>query len=440
MEPSYVSIIILVAALGAYISDMIPIPAIAIASAAAMVLFKVAPASVVWATFGQDAILLMGGMTLIGSTLSMSGAIHKLSDLIRRLSKGNANLSIFWILLIATFISPFVNSTTVLLMFVPLVLGVVVSANDPNITEQKYIQALVLMVCVGSLGTLVGTGTTIAASGLMSRAGYGEIGFFAFTPVAVVSFFLSLIYIFTVGSKIADRMVLKKPYRSDLVLEFVANYENNKKSINEDKPMTRQAVMSVIIMVCTIIGLITNKYHQLGLGTVAVIGGLMCILTKCITFKEAVTRISWESILILGGTLGCASALDVSGGGEVIAKAALSLFGKTLTPYILYIAMTLISGVLGQVLSNTATVGILIPIAVPLCEQLGVSPVQVIYGITIVSTLTLMTPMSSHLQAMTVNWGSYKFIDYIKYSGPINILLIILVILLIPLFYPFTAP
>ena len=436
MTTSHVSVIIILITLVFYIFELLPAPVIAMGSTALMVLFRVAPASSVWAVFGQDSVLLMGGMTLTGSTLFSTGAIQKLSAMIERATGGKVKLSIFAILLTAGLFSPFMNNTTVTVIFIPLILGIVARERSRDITEQKYIQALVCVVSVSGLATLIGTGTTIAASSMMENTGYGAIGFFDFLPIAAICFVITMIYVFTAGSRIADWMVARNPYRSETVHDYISEYEKRAKASNQEFPVTRQMIISIAIMLLTVTGLITSDVHGLGLGTVAILGGLACIITGCIPFKVAMQKISWETLLILGGTIGCGSALASSGGGALIATSILSVFGDNLSPYGVFVVMTLMSGILGQVLSNTATVGIFIPISVAICEELGISPLTTIYGITIASTLTFATPMSSHLHAMIIDWGSYRFVDYLTYSGPINALLLIIILILLPILYP----
>ena len=88
-------------------------------------------------------------------------------------------------------------------------------------------------------------------------------------------------------------------------------------------------------------------------------------------------------------------------------------------------------------MSNTATIGIMIPIAIPMAESLGIDLTPLVLGITVCASFSFVTPMASPTQVLVMNWGSYSFIDYVKYSGPITLILDIAGMLLIPLFYPF---
>ena len=102
----------------------------------------------------------------------------------------------------------------------------------------------------------------------------------------------------------------------------------------------------------------------------------------------------------------------------------------------IFVGLTVLAGILTQFLSNTGTIGILIPIGLAMAEIVGFNYMTIALGITLSTSMSFMTPMGTPTQAAVVNWGSYKFSDYFKYSGPINVILIIVILILTPIFYP----
>jgi di/tricarboxylate transporter len=147
-------------------------------------------------------------------------------------------------------------------------------------------------------------------------------------------------------------------------------------------------------------------------------------------------KIDWGTLMLLAGTIGCATGLSESGGGKIIAEFFIGLLGDSVTPMSVFIVMSLIAAVITQFMSNTGTCAILIPVGLALAERLGMNVLPVVLGIVMCASLSFMTPMASPTQALVLNWGSYKFMDYVKYSGPITIILDILVLVLTPLFFP----
>jgi di/tricarboxylate transporter len=147
-------------------------------------------------------------------------------------------------------------------------------------------------------------------------------------------------------------------------------------------------------------------------------------------------KIEWGTLLLLGGTIGCATGLGDSGGGKIIADFFIGLFGASLTPTVVFVVLSLIAAVLTQFMSNTGTCAILIPIGIAFAQQLGMNPLPVSIGIVMCASLSFMTPMASPTQALVLNWGSYKFIDYVKYGGPLTLALDIMVLVITPIVYP----
>lgn len=444
MNAGYISIIILLAAIIFYVFEILPIPIVAMLSAAAMVIFRVIPAGTAWAAFSQDSVLIMAGVMLIGSTLFSTGAAGVLADALIKIAGGKPKLSILLMLAVAGAMSIFLSNTTCTVMFLPLILSVVAKTKDNSVYEQKYMQILTIMTSVGGLITLIGSPINIVASGLMTAAGYAPFTFLQFAKIGVPMFIIVLIYTFTIGDKFADKIFGKNPQHCDFVKEFIVEQEKADLAVKEDKIVDdkvvkvtkRKKITSVIIMLVTIIGLITQQYHGISLGTVAIAGGLLCVITGCVTVKEMYQKIDWGTLLLLGGTIGCGAAIASSGGGKIIADFFMGLFGRALNPTTVFITLTLISAVITQVMSNTATVAMLTPIGLSIAAGIGMNPLALAVGITMAASCSFMTPMASPTQALVINWGSYKFMDYIKYSGPITLILDLMILIMVPIFFP----
>lgn len=442
MNTAYISIIILLLAIIFYIFEILPIPIVAMSSAALMVVFGVIPANTAWAAFSGDSVLVMAGIILVGSTLFSTGAAGVIGDILIKIGGGKPKLSILLMLTVSGLMSTVMNNTTCTVMFLPLILSVVAKSKDESIYEQKYMQILTIMTSVGGLMTLIGSGVNITASGLMTAAGYDPFTFLQFAKIAGPMFLVVLIYTFTIGDKLSDKIFGKNPKHSDFVNEFIA--EQNKEAAKEKeeinpaklKKANRKKIISAVIMVLTIAGLITQDIHGISLGTVAVCGGLACVVTGCVTVKEMYQKIDWGTLLLLGGTIGCGTGIANSGGGKIIANFFVNLFGSALTPMTVFIALTLIAAILTQFMSNTATVAMLIPIGLSIASGIGINPLAIAVGITMAASCSFVTPMASPTQALVINWGSYKFIDYIKYSGPITVVLDIMILILVPMVYP----
>ena len=436
MDTGYIAIIIVAVIFIGYVTEVLPIPILALLSCGAMVVFGVAPAGTAWSAFGEDSVLLMAGMLTVGISLFSTGAVSVITKRINRISKGNAEISIFIMLILVFILSAFLNNTTVTVLFLPLILGEIIEQNDTSkYYEQKYVQAIAIVAQTGGLLTLVGSGVNVAASGILESYGYKGFSFFEFTPMAVILFVISMVYIYTLGPSLSKKMNQRNP-RSQLVLDFMEEHQNaeDQKKENID---TKKMATSISIMVIMSILLMTKELHGISSGTIGILAGLFCVILKCISFQEMIKKINWGTLLTLGGTIGCAKCLAYSGGGNIIAMFLINLFKDSLTPRLATIVFMISALIISQFISNTGAVGILIPVCIPIAQALGVDPLPLVAAITIAASCSILTPMASHIEALIIDWGSYKFNDYLVYAGPLVAVYILVIIFTIPLFYPF---
>ena len=95
----------------------------------------------------------------------------------------------------------------------------------------------------------------------------------------------------------------------------------------------------------------------------AIIGALVCVLTGCLTEKQAYASIDWVTIFLFAGMMPVSNAMDKTGAGKLIAEWAVSLMGGAPTPIIMTSVLFIISCTLTQFMSNTAAAALLAPVA-----------------------------------------------------------------------------
>ncbi len=173
----------------------------------------------------------------------------------------------------------------------------------------------------------------------------------------------------------------------------------------------------------------------------AVLTVLICavlmVLTGCVrNMEDAYSRINWESIVLMACMLPLATALEKSGGAEFITDAIISLFGSFGTTGILA-GICLGVMIIGQFISNTATAVLFAPIALNAALSLGASPHTFMIAVAIAAAMSFSTPVASPTNVLVMTAGKYKFTDFIKVGVPLQIIMLILIVFLIPLIYPF---
>ena len=160
------------------------------------------------------------------------------------------------------------------------------------------------------------------------------------------------------------------------------------------------------------------------------------MLTEVISEKEALASIDLKVVLLFGGSLTLAKALDTTGAGELIADKIVGLLGADPNPTILLVIF-IVTCVLTNFMSNTATTALMIPIAVSLTNNLGADPRSVVIATVIAGSCAYATPIGMPANTMVVGLGGYKFKDYVKSGLPLILVSFVICMILLPILFPF---
>ena len=170
--------------------------------------------------------------------------------------------------------------------------------------------------------------------------------------------------------------------------------------------------------------------------TVAIAGFLM-ILSRCVRNTDQAYRvINWKIVILIACMLPMATALENTGGVAFIADQITTTLGGA-GPIAVMTGIYVMTSLFGIFISNTATAVLFLPIAILAANELGVSPFPFVMAVTYASSMSFSTPVSTPPNAMVMVAGKYKFVDYIKVGLPLQVIIGVVVILVLPLFFPF---
>ncbi len=167
------------------------------------------------------------------------------------------------------------------------------------------------------------------------------------------------------------------------------------------------------------------------------LAAFLMVVTGCIrTFEGGYHRISWEVVVLIATMLPMAIALEKTGGGQFISDIFLELFGSY-GPYGVLISFFFLTSVFSQFISNTATAVIFAPIAITTAVSMGVSPYPFIMAVAMAAGMSFSTPISTPANVLVMNAGGYKFKDFVKIGLPMQLFVGIIVIIALPIIFPF---
>lgn len=171
--------------------------------------------------------------------------------------------------------------------------------------------------------------------------------------------------------------------------------------------------------------------------TAVIFAAVLMILTGCLrNVESAYKTINWESIILFGAMLPMSTALEKTGASTLISGSLVETFGGG-GPYVLLTAIYLCTSLMTFFISNTVTAVLMAPIALSAAQAQGVSAVPFLFAVTVAASMCFASPFSTPPNALVMSAGSYKTIDYIKVGLPLQIVIAIVMILALPLIFPF---
>ena len=167
----------------------------------------------------------------------------------------------------------------------------------------------------------------------------------------------------------------------------------------------------------------------------AMVAAAVVVAMKCISSDEARGAIEWESLLLIAASFGLARAMEKTGLAEGIAQSTIAAAGDH--PHVVLAAIYLVTMLFTELMSNNAAAVLTFPIAWQTATDLGVNPMPFVIAVTVAASCGFATPMGYQTNLMIYGPGGYKFSDYVRFGGPLNLLVMAITVALAPLIWPF---
>ena len=197
-------------------------------------------------------------------------------------------------------------------------------------------------------------------------------------------------------------------------------------------PMGPGAKQAVGVLVAMVALLVTGLVPPAVAGLLAA-GAL--ILLGVLTVEQAYRSINWTTVIMIGAMMPLSTAMYQSGAANMLGESLVRLVGDA-GPYALLAGLFLLTGILGQLISNTATALIIIPIAVAAAIELGVSPRPVMMSVAVAAAASFLTPVATPVNLMVMAPAGYRFGDYWKLGLPLMVWFFIVATFLVPFIWP----
>ena len=193
------------------------------------------------------------------------------------------------------------------------------------------------------------------------------------------------------------------------------------------------AASIMILMICMMV----FDFIPVAPVTAVIIAGLLMVLTGCFRNVEAAYKtINWESIVLIAAMMPMSLALEKTGASEYISNSLVSGLG-VYGPFALMAGIYFTTSLMTMFISNTATAVLLAPIALHSAQQIGVDPTPFLFAVTVAASMCFASPFSTPPNALVMPAGQYTFMDYVKVGLPLQIIMGIVMVFVLPLLFPF---
>jgi len=193
---------VLVIALFLFATERYPIDQVAIAIPVVLLLGGVLTADEALAGLSSPATVTVAAMLVLGLGLVKTGAVGEIGRWARTAPLGSPMTRLLLLCVVVAGVSPFLNNTVVVVIFIPVFLGLAQQAHE---APSRYLMPLSFSAMLGGTVTLIGTSTNLVVWGLARDLGYLELHMFSIAPLGLVYLVVGLTYLFTVGRWLMPR-------------------------------------------------------------------------------------------------------------------------------------------------------------------------------------------------------------------------------------------
>jgi len=213
-------------------------------------------------------------------------------------------------------------------------------------------------------------------------------------------------------------------YSSDFLLVSTLS---NKGTLNYQKSSWAWTILSGMVLLAT--------FNILTMFQASFLAAGVMVITGCVSVNDARSSIDWQVLIVIASALGIGNALQVTGVAESLAGTFIGFAGDQ--PYLALISVYLVTWILTELITNNAAAVLIFPFALSIATTLDVSYMPYVMTIMFAASASFATPIGYQTNLMVYGAGGYRFSDFLKIGLPLNLIVAIMTILLVPVIWPF---
>ena len=421
MNPMYISLLILLAAVILYVFGKFSYLAISMSIPILLYLTGVLEINEIFVAFTNESVILAGCMFVISGSILSTGVAEDIGNYIIKYIKSEKSAVVI-IMLATILMSSFLSNIGTAMIMLPITLGVCRSA---KYSPSRLLMPMAFACSLGGMNTTIGAPHNLLANSILEMNEMQSLGFFELSKMGILFSIAGVLYFYFWGYKMLPV--------NGTIKETVTS--NEKKSISP-KTKYRNKIFATVIFVFCILGFIFENRIKMPVHITAFIGMLLLLFFRVINEKEMVNMVDWSGLSILAGMFPLVLALNKTGGVKLIADNLIKLGGETASPVIFTALIFIAAAGITQIMSNTASAALLYPIAIAVAGGLNCNPKVIVIAVTVAASCAFITPIGTGSNTIVMASGGYQFKDYMKIGLPLLLICFLVYIFFAPLIWP----
>jgi sodium-dependent dicarboxylate transporter 2/3/5 len=390
----------------------LPLSVTSLLAIALLPLFGALDTTTAFSLFGNRAVFFILGAFMLAAAMMSSGLSVRVSLLFLRRFEGSPKMLLSGIILSCAFMAMWMPAHAVAALMFPIVLEIALALNlEPRFSN--YGKALFLSMAwgcvIGGVLTLLGGARNPLAIALLREKYDLSISFtrwiIAVFPISSILLIVVHLLVFKV---FAPEIEGVRPAR-----------ELIERKVRDLGPMSGRETKVLVIMIATILAWILLG-ERVGLAPIAILGSSTLFVLGAMTWNDVEKYVNWGVILMYGGAIALAAALQMTGAAKWMVT---SLLGSLpLDPFTLIAFVAVVSMILTEAMSNAAVVALVLPIAFELGDTVpGVTPLVMVFAVALPAGLAFSLPIGTPPNAIAYSARYHRLRDSLRVGVIMNL-------------------
>lgn|SRR5574344_1028686 len=388
--------------------------------------------------YANETIFLFLGGFMLAIALEKSNIHERFALQCIKLIGGSPIRILFGFMFVIFFLSMWVSNTAAVLMVIPICTAVVNELKSQAAPEEesdinKFSKALYLSLAyaasIGGVGTIIGTPPNTVLVSIINNSTSCHISFLQWmvfaAPMALILLLITWLFL--------SYFVMSKKTRNMHI-----NTEKIIEDIRKLGPMRTHEKRAGIVFLCVVFlwifkdSISIDIFNKISDTTIAIAGTIVLFFIPCGGVRkdrllewEDSEKIPWNVLLLFGGGLALSKGFSLSGLSTLVANMVNGANG--INPILFILLISLVTAALTELMSNTATATLLIPISISIAAGLNVSPYLIAIPVAISSSFAFMLPISTPPNAIVFSYGFISIKEMLRVGTVINLIALILI-------------